>query len=111
MKVLTIGQGEPPIDAPPATMVVQATHPAPPATRRDFEIMRSPLRAAILTSLGAIAAMHTGCAGTDKSNPLAGLNLPSPWATLKAADASEPAQSKKTAANSKARGQTSDAHA
>ncbi len=64
--------------------------------------MRIELRVVLITSLwaaGWIAA--SGCASTDEQNPLARLNLPSPWATMKAADAEEPSPSKRTAKRAK----------
>lgn len=75
--------------------------------------MRIHLRAFVLTGLGAIAAMHTGCASTDKPNPLARLNLPSPWATVRAADDTDAEQTppRKTAKNAKSSPQKTDAEA
>jgi len=75
--------------------------------------MRLQLRALVLISLGAIAGMHTGCASTDKPNPLARLNLPSPWATLRASDESDQAAPTptKTAKKSKTSAAGSEADA
>jgi tetratricopeptide (TPR) repeat protein len=64
--------------------------------------MQIHLRAVFVSSLAAVAAIHSGCASTDKPNPLARLNLPSPWATLRASDETEQAAPKTTAKNSKA---------
>lgn len=45
--------------------------------------------------------MSSGCASTDTQGPLARLNLPSPWATVRAADQAEATPVKKTAKKSK----------
>jgi len=57
--------------------------------------MRINLRAlAIASIIAASAVVQSGCAGTQKQNPLARLNLPSPWATVKASDEDVPATTK-----------------
>src|SRR5262245_12881902 len=73
--------------------------------------MRINMRAlSIAWLLAATASLHSGCTSTGKQNPLARLNLPSPWATVKAADEDAPAPTKKTAQKSKrATSATSDA--
>lgn len=50
--------------------------------------------------VAATGALHSGCASTGKQNPFARLNLPSPWATVKASDAEKAEPTKKTAKKS-----------
>lgn len=61
--------------------------------------------------LAAAAALHSGCASTGMQNPLARLNLPSPWATVKAADNEPPAPTRKTAQKSKRTTNTANSEA
>jgi tetratricopeptide (TPR) repeat protein len=66
--------------------------------------MRINLRTlAIASILTVSAAALTGCAGTQQQNPLARLNLPSPWSTVKSSEADAPPVSPKTAKASKKR--------
>lgn len=60
-------------------------------------------RLALIAGLGAAMA---GCTSTQPKNPLSGINLPSPWATVKAAEEKDPGKSK-TAAK-KAASKTTD---
>jgi tetratricopeptide (TPR) repeat protein len=64
--------------------------------------MRTHLRTTWIASLLAAASIaSSGCASTGKQNPLARLNLPSPWATVKASDDAEAPLPKKTAKDSR----------
>lgn len=61
--------------------------------------------------LVVILAPFVGCTSTKPKSPLAGLNLPSPWATVKAAEAKEAAPAKSKTAAQKAESKTEEERA
>lgn len=61
--------------------------------------------------LVAILASLVGCASTKPKQPVAGWNLPSPWATVKAAEEKEAAPAKSKTAAKKAESKTDDERA
>jgi tetratricopeptide (TPR) repeat protein len=63
-----------------------------------------------ITALFALAGMitlGTGCAGTGRRNPLGELNLPSPWATIKASE-EDPSKSTSTRSTGKSTKSSAD---
>ena len=50
----------------------------------------------ITLAVGVLTVLQSGCAGTQKTGPLARLNLPSPWATVRAAERDAPSSQQQT---------------